>query len=146
MKKLIAKPYLLFFWLAPISILLAYIFKNDEISINYYDANFNVELKYIYEVAAFYFCLIGFNYFSIHWANKTPKKGLTIIHIALQVVSFTLFITHKNWNWLLSSNQTNEGLVVDNSNFILFISFLCFLLATFFHLVNFFLSLFSKSK
>tara|TARA_R110001592_G_scaffold85244_2_gene251758 strand:+ start:5333 stop:5773 length:441 start_codon:yes stop_codon:yes gene_type:complete len=146
MKKLITIPYLLFFWLIPVSIILAFIFKNDEISINYYNANFIVELKYIYYISAFYFCLIGFNYYAIYWSNKTPKKGLTLIHITLQIISFALLITHKNWSWLQSTNQTNENLVLDNSNFILLISFSFFLLATLFHLFNFFLSLFSKSK
>lgn len=146
MKKLISKPHLFFFGLIPVSIILAMLLKDQEVLINYYDSSITAQLKYIYFLSAFFFCLLGFNYFSLHWANKTPKKGLTIIHILLQVFSFVLLITRDKWNWLHSANQTNEGLVIDNSNFILFISFLLFLLATFFHLINFFLSLFSKTK
>lgn len=146
MKKLITKPYLFFFGMIPVSIILALIFNTDEIIINYYDGNFIAQLKYIYYLSAIFFGLIGFNYFSIHWANKTPKRGLTIIHIALQVISFTLLITHNKWSWLHSENQTTESLVIDNSNLIILVSFLVFLLATLFHLVNFFSALFSKSK
>mgnify|MGYP005992033665 CR=1 FL=1 len=146
MKKLISKPHLFFFGLIPVAIIIALLLKNEEIVFSYYGANIVVQLKFIYYLSAFFFCLLGFNYFSLYWANKTPKKKLTIIHIILQVVSFILLITYKNWSWLSSANQTNENFMIDNSNFILFISFLFFLLATFFHLINFFLSLFSKSK
>ena len=146
MKKLITKPHLFFFGLIPFSILLALLLKNEEIGINYYGATIIAQLKYIYYLSAFFFGLIGFNYFSLHWANKAPKINLTIIHIFLQILSFTLLITRNNWNWLHSANQNSESLVIDNSNFMLFISFLLFLLATLFHLINFFLSLFSKSK
>ncbi|MFT5762251.1 MAG: hypothetical protein ACI8WA_001377 [Polaribacter sp.] len=146
MKKLITKPYLFFFGMIPVSIILALVFNNDEVIINYYDGNFIAQIKYIYYLSAIFFGLIGFNYFSIHWANKTPKKGLTIVHIALQIISFTLLITRNNWSWLHSENQTTEGLAIDNSNLIILFSFLVFLLATLFHLVNFFGALFSKSK
>lgn len=146
MKKLITKPHLFFFGMIPVSIILALIFNNDQIIIHYYDGNFIAQLKYVYYLSAFFFSLIGFNYFSILWANKTPKKNLTIIHIVLQVISFTLLITRNCWSWLHSANQTTEGLVIDNSNFIVFMSFLIFLLATLFHLVNFFSTLLSKSK
>jgi len=130
----------------PVSIILALVFHNDEIIVDYYDGNFIVQFKYIYYLSAIFFGLIGFNYYSIHWANKTSKRGLTIIHIALQVISFTLLITRNKWSWLHSENQTTEGLVIDNSNFIVLVSFLVFLLATLFHLANFFSGLFSKSK
>ena len=146
MKRIFTKPHLFFFSLVPISILLAYIFNTKEIVFNYYDAYFVAELKYIYYLSAFFFGLVGFNYFSISWADKKPIKNLTIIHILLQVVSFTLLISYKNWSWLQSENEINKDFIIDNSNFIIFISFLLFLLATFFHLINFFLSIFSKSK
>ncbi len=146
MRKIIKKPHLFFFGLILISILLSFFFKNEEVSINYYGSSIVAQLKYVYYLSAFFFCLIGFNYFSLHWANKTPKKSLTLIHIVLQVLSLILLIARNNWNWLHAVNQTNKGIVLDNSNFILFISFLIFLLATFFHLINFFSSLLSKSK
>ncbi len=146
MKKLIAKPHIFFFGLIPISILLAYFFNSEGINFRYYGASLTVELKYIYYVAAFFFGLIGINYFSIHWAKKTPKKGLTQIHIILQGFSFLLLITYNKWSWIQSAKNLNKDFVIDNSNLILFISFILFILASIIHVFNFFLSLFSKSK
>jgi hypothetical protein len=80
MKKIIAKPHLFFFGLAIVFMLLGiFINPNKVVDIN---------LNALYVVISYtdwcyfstlFFCLIGLNYFSLYWANRPPKKYLTII-------------------------------------------------------------------
>ncbi|PWG04783.1 hypothetical protein DIS07_09925 [Polaribacter aquimarinus] len=112
---------------------------------------FNINVDYIYfdlnvslvcNITAVFFLLIGFNYYSLIWVQKTPKKTLTIIHIVLQLLTLIPFIT------LVFSidSKDSSSLQFLNNNFILIISFLIFIVSIFVHLINFFSSLFSKSE
>lgn len=135
MKKLIQKPHLFFWSLIPILILVSIIFRNTTVSYSY----FNLDLKFLCYLTAIFFGLIGFNYFSLLWANKIPKKGLTIAHIILQVLAILFFGFY--------SYQSENKETAFHEDF-LFLTLLCslllFITATFIHLINFFLSLLSK--
>ena len=143
MKKIIAKPYLFFFGLIPIVLILGFIKREESIDINvsyiYYVVGLNT-LSYFFAV---FFGLIGLNYFSLLWANKKPKKWLTIFHLLLQSIALLLFFTKNNWNWL-GKSELNYSF--DYSNFILILSLVIFIISTFIHLINFFVSLFLKRE
>jgi hypothetical protein len=97
-------------------------------------------------IAAVFFCLIGFNYFSLFWAKKKPKIWLTSIHIVLQIVSlipFIIAIFSVQTDGTFSTNGFFAFMPVDQA---FMLSFLIFLFSVFIHLINFFTSLFLKTK
>jgi hypothetical protein len=140
MKKIIAKPHLFFFGLALLFVIIASINGKNNLEINIGLVNFDIQVKILCLISSLFFVLIGFNYFSIFWANKQPRKRLTIIHIVLQIIALTPFI------YLLStvnnSSDTNLELLIATN----FIGFLIFLFASLLHLINFFSSLFLKKE
>lgn len=148
MKKLSSHPHLFFLAMIPVCIALAFIFSKDQIVFEYFATYLVVELKFIYFFSAIFFGLISFNYFSLKWAEKPAITSLSLTHILLQCASFILLITRNHWSGLTSLENGSElnTSLYDNSSFISFVAFLLFLLATFIHLINFFTSLFRKSK
>lgn len=145
-KKVIAKPHLFFFGFIPVFILLAFLSGDNTIILNIQATSLVIENYYLYLFSAVFFAMIGINYFSLVWSEKPPKKWLTIIHLALQLIALFLLFTSNNWNWI-GNNYPNEVLMMnDNSTIILSLSFLIFILSTFFHLINFFTSLFLKTE
>ncbi|WP_347175358.1 hypothetical protein [Polaribacter uvawellassae] len=147
MKKLIAKPHLFFFGLIPIVLILGILFKEEAIDINVSYTYFVITYNNLSYVFAVFFGLVGLNYFSLHWGNKTAKKWLTITHIFLQTIALILFFTKNNWNWLGTDKYSEEiNTTTDYSNLILAFAILIFIISAFVHLINFFSSLFSKSK
>ena len=146
MKKIINKPYLFFFGLIPIFIIIGFLSGDKALDINIEDVYFAISYLHFYLFSAIFFAMIGINYFSLHWADKPPKKWLTIIHISLQIISTLLIFTSNNWNWI--GEKSNEGFLnmTDNSNIIIVFAFLIFLLSAFVHLINFFTSLFLKTE
>ena len=146
MKKIIAKPHLFFFGLVPIFIIIAFLSGDKVIDINIYNTYFVMEKYHLYLFSATFFAMIGINYFSLFWAEKPPKKWLTIIHLILQTIALTLLLTSNNWNWLLGNNNSTLLDNIANSSTIIIFSFLIFLLSIFVHLINFFTSLFLKTK
>ena len=144
MKKIIIKPHLFFFALVPIYFIIGLIKRNTPIDINISYIYYLINVDFWCYVSAVYFALIGLNYFSLSWAQKYPKKWLTILHIILQVVSslpylYCIFKLDKN-------GDLNEGkfLWIIDLESILFFSFILFLISIFVHLINFFTSLFLK--
>lgn len=144
MKKLIDKPHLFFFGLIPVFIIIALFKGNKPIDLNIQNIYFVIEMSHWYYFSAVFFGLIGLNYFSLIWANKPPKKWLTITHLFLQIFSLILFFTIHNWNWIGKQYPSELNILNDNSNTVLFISLLVFILSAFIHLVNFFTSLLLK--
>ncbi|MCI2227966.1 hypothetical protein MC378_02220 [Polaribacter sp. MSW13] len=146
LKKIIAKPHLFFFGLIPVFILIS-IFKGKyQIGFNFNDNYFITDLKFWSAISAVFFGLIGLNYFALHWANKPAKKWLTIIHISLQILAFILVLTRNNWNWIGKQYSQEASLLNDHSSFVIFVSFIIFIISIFIHLINFFTSLFLKSE
>ena len=144
--KIITKPHIFFFGLVPIFIILAFLSKDKTLDINIYDIYFVITNYHFFLFSAIFFAMLGINYFSLYWAEKTPKKWLTIGHISLQIISFLFLLTRNNWNWINSKSYSEIGIINDNSNLIIFIAFLIFLLSVFIHLINFFTSLFLKKQ
>ncbi len=139
MQKIIQKPYLFFFGLVPITLILGFLFKKSGIDFDYYGGTVSINYWSLFLISSVFFALIGFNYFSLKWMNKQPKKWLTIIHVFLQIVSLLLLLYY-----ILQTNSATDLQQKDVLNFILFIAFFIFLIASFIHLINFFLSLFLK--
>lgn len=144
LKKIIQKPHLFFFGLIPIYIIIGFIKRNTPIDLNISYIYYLINVDFWCYVSAVYFALIGLNYFSLNWAQKYPKKWLTITHILLQIISSLpyLYCIFK----LDQSGDLREGkfLWFINLESILFFSFILFLLSIFIHLINFFTSLFFK--
>jgi hypothetical protein len=144
LKNLIRKPYLFFFGLIPIFILIGFIKRDVPIDINISYIYYLINIDFWCYVSAVFFGLIGINYFSLHWAKKYPNKWLTILHILLQIISvlpYLYAIFKLDENGTLKSN-TFLGLV-DLEN-ILILSFFLYLASIFIHLINFFSSLLLK--
>ena len=145
-KKIINKPHLFFFGLIPIYIIVALFSGDKAIDLNIHDTYFVIGMNHWCYFSAVFFGLIGLNYFSLFWAKKPPKKWLTITHLFLQILSLMLFFTIHNWNWIGKQYPAEFNVLNDNSNSVLFISFLVFIFSVFIHLVNFFTSLFLKTE
>lgn len=145
-KRIIAKPHLFFFALVPIFILLSFIAGEKVIDINISVIYFALEYHLLFLFSAVFFAMIGINYFSLSWTEKPPKKWLTIIHLALQIIALILLFTNNNWNWIRKKSLNEIEIINDNSNIIITLSFLTFILSVFFHLTNFFTSLFLKKE
>ncbi len=147
MKKIILKPHIFFFSLIPVVIILGYLLKNNSVNIALYNETFSIALNHISLYFAVFFGLIGLNYFSLHFGNKTPYKWMTIIHLSMQIIALLLFFSKDYWN-VLGENNFSFGLNInmDYATLILFISFILFVFGTMIHLINFFASLINKSK
>ncbi|ARV13947.1 hypothetical protein [Polaribacter sp. SA4-12] len=146
MNKIIKKPYLFFFGLVPICILFSFLSDDKTLDINIYDSYLVITHFHLYLFSAIFFAMIGINYFSLHWAEKPSKKGLTIVHIILQTVAILLILTNNSWNWIGQQSDAGSQLLNDNSTIVIALSFLIFLLSTFIHLINFFTSLLLKTE
>ena len=145
-QKIIAKPFLFFFWLVPIFIVIALTYTKIDIVLNIHDSYFVVSNNQFYLLSAIFFCMIGINYYALHWANRPPKKWLTIIHLVLQTVSLILVFTSNRWNWILGASNLEIDLTNENSKLIIVLSFLIFFFSIIIHIINFLISIFLKSE
>ncbi|QTD37827.1 hypothetical protein JL193_00500 [Polaribacter batillariae] len=145
MKNIIAKPHLFFFGLTVAFIILGFINRKTTIDINIYATYYVTTIDFWFYLSAIFFALMGLNYFSLFWAEKPPKKSLTIAHISLQIFSLLLLLTKQNWSWI-AKKQYPEQLqaLYNNSQLIMAISIGIFIFSVFIHLVNFFTNLFLK--
>ncbi|QTE23498.1 hypothetical protein [Polaribacter cellanae] len=144
MKNIIAKPHLFFFGLTISFFILGFLNREITIDINIYATYYVTTIDFWFYISAVFFFLIGFNYFSLAWAEKTPKKWLTITHISLQTISLLLLLTKQNWNWIGKENLQELPIFNNNAQLIIAISISIFIFSVFIHLVNFFTSLFLK--
>ena len=142
LKKIISKPYLFFFGLVPLFVIIGLLNMKSYIKLRIDYLNFDLDISLLCNISAVFFLLIGFNYYSLFWVQKEPKKSLTITHIILQLISLIPFIL------LIFSVDfsKNNPSIFTNTNLLLIISFIIFLISVFIHLINFFTSLFLKSK
>ena len=144
MKKIVEKPHLFFFVLAFVLLITSFFVKNNSIDISIYDIYFAIRFTHICQFSFAFFVLIGINYFSLQWVNKTPKKILTLLHVILQLIALFLLFTKDSWNWVGNNDLEKFNLEKDNSNLVIIASVLIFILATLVHLINFFSSLLLK--
>ncbi|MFK8060174.1 MAG: hypothetical protein AB8B78_08805 [Polaribacter sp.] len=146
MKKIIAKPYLFFFGLVPACVILAFLFGDKALDIAIYDIYFVISYFHLYLFSAIFFAMIGINYFSLYWAEKPPKKWLTITHLVLQIIAIIIFVITNSRSWTGKPIEPGLPMINDYSNILTIISILIFILSVFFHLINFFTSLFLKTE
>ena len=146
MNKFITKPHLFFFGLVPICIFFSFLCGDKTLDINIHDTYLVITYFHFHLFSATFFTMIGLNYFALHWAEKPPKKGLTSIHIILQVIALFLLFTNNNWNWIGQKSNAGIQLLNNNSNFVIALSILIFLLSAFIHLINFLTSILLKSE
>ena len=147
MKKIISKPHLFFFALIPIVLIVGYLFKEKSIDINISYTYLIISYRNLSYFFLVFFGLMGLNYYSLYWGKKESIKWMTGTHIILQTLALLLFFTKDNWNWLGKNNYPSElNLTTDYSNLLLVLSILIFIISTFIHLINFLVSLISKSK
>jgi len=146
LKKIINKPYIFFFTLALIAIIIGLFNKNQFLEITLFDANYMFPKDYWLYFSAVFFMLISLNYFFLKWAKKPVKKGLTIIQILLQVISLLLLFTNTSWNWIGEQHYKDVKILNDNSTIVISISILLFILSIIIHLLNFLTSLLLKRE
>lgn len=144
MKKIIAKPHLFFFGLSISFIILGIIHINENLDINIGDTYYAVGLSFWFSISATFFALLALNYFSLHWAEKTPNKWLTTIHLLLQILSLLLLMTKHRWNWIGNQYPKELNYVNDNSQTVLGFAIILFIISILVHLIIFFTSLFLK--
>ncbi len=144
MKKIIAKPHLFFFGLCISFTILGIINKGAFLDINIGDTFYVVGLHFWFYISAIFFALIGLNYFSLHWAEKTPNMWLTLSHLLLQSISLLLLLTKHHWNWVGNNYPKELNLVNNNSETVLGIAIILFIISILVHLIIFFTSLFLK--
>ena len=146
MKKLITKPHLFFLGLACAFIILGVSKKNVTLDIALFDMYFVFYADLWCYISAIFFCLIGLNYFCLIWAKKEAKIWLTMVHIFLQIIAvipFIFIIFNSKSDEKLPANDFLYAINLDQA---LLISFIIFLFSIFIHLINFFTSLFLKTK
>ncbi len=146
LKRIITKPHLFFFGLAVSFIVLGIINRDTSFDLNIGDTYFVSTIDFWFYFSAIFFTLIGLNYFSLVWAEKPPKKWLTITHIIFQILSLLFLMTKHHWNWFGSQNQRELDLLNKNSETVFIISIVLFIASIFIHLLNFFVPLFLKKK
>jgi hypothetical protein len=137
------KPHLFFFYGIPIFLILGFVKRNVPVDLSISYIYYLINVDFWCYVSAVYFGLIGLNYLALNWANKTPQKVLTVLHIILQIASLLPYlyaIFNLDENGTLQK-QTFLGIDL-NSLFV--VSFFLFLISIFIHLINFLASLFLK--
>lgn len=136
MQKLLEKPYLFFFGLVPVTLILSFLFRNKALNIAYYEGELSIKYKSIFLLMSVFFILLSLNYIALAWATKKPKKWGTIFHILLQFISLILFIVYA-----FKVNKSSSSYQTDILNIIMLLSVSLFILSIFIHFINFFVSL-----
>ena len=139
MKRIVTQPQILFFFLAILLLVSGILSKGQNIDFALYGGVLKLSTWSVSLFSCVFFILIAINYTSLTLTGKHPKKGLTVTHIALQILSlipllYFIFTAH--------SQRTYEQ--VSQMNIILLLSFVLFIFASVIHLINFVASLLSK--
>lgn len=140
MKKIITRPHLFFLGVIPIVFIFGLLNKGQTIDIEYFGGVLPINIWSVSLFSSVFFLLISFNYLTLFWTDKNPKKLLSILHIVFQTLSFGFFYYYKTTHHGVQNEQINQ------INDVLIISVLLFVLATMIHLINFFTALIRKSK
>lgn len=114
-----------------------------DLSISY--INYLINVDFWCYISAVYFGLIGLNYLALSWANKPPKTGLTIAHIAFQTIALIPYL-YAILSLDLEGNLIKQHLLGLNLNDLFFSSIILFFSSIVLHLINFLASLFLKTE
>jgi len=141
MIKIIRNPHWFFLALVPIVFLSGLLNRDATIPFNISATYIVVDIWSISVFSVVFFFLIFINYYALHAIKKPAKRILTIIHIFLQVIAliplFYIFFT--------ADMKRDYAQTVD-MNIIFVLGFVVFIVASFVHLINFFVSLLSKKQ
>lgn len=143
MKQLVTKPYLFFICLALMSVIFSFTITDTTFNLYLGVLTFQISYARFCTISAVFFLLMSLNYFLLLWSDKSPKKWLTILHISLQIFALILFgfVGYQDF----SSTKNNLTIAtINNTNALILLSFLIFLVSVFVHLINFFGSLLLK--
>ena len=141
MKKIIRKPHLFFLFLVPLVVISGILNKEGTIDLNIYATYIVINVWHMSIFSAVFFFLIFINYYALFMIKKPPKKILTVLHIILQLIALvSLFYVS-----FTSETKRDFSETID-MNALLVLGFVIFLLASFIHLINFFVSLLSKKQ
>lgn len=140
MKKIIQKPHLFFLGIIPLIFVFGLINKDQSLNLEYFGGVFSISFWTVTLFSCVFFLLISFNYLTLLWTDKKPKKILSLLHIIFQALAFACFYFYKVKFHGVQNEQFNQ------INDFLIVSLLLFILATMIHLINFFSSIISKSK
>ncbi|AOW19396.1 hypothetical protein [Urechidicola croceus] len=147
MKKLINKPYLVFWAFSIISILLG-IFKGDKtIDINIYDTYFVFLSRDFGLLIAILFSIMGFGYWVVLKTNHKLLKSLTAIHLVITTIGIAII--------LISSVFLQSSIGIGSENYekkviiaiyILNTTLLILLLSLILYFTNIIYGIFNKKK
>ena len=147
MKTFLKKPYFFFFGLALIMLISSFIKKDLFIDVTIFSIYYIIDIKSIELISFVYFILVGLNYFMLHWIKRKPILWLTIVHILFQISALVLLFTKNSWNFISESKELESiGMETDNSNVVLVLSILLFIISFFVHFLNFIIAIFLKRE
>lgn len=139
MKKFLKTPQSFFISLSIITLIIGFIKKGSLIDLNYLANYLLIDVWSLCVISVILFILVSVNYASISFVGKKPRKILTIIHIALQLISIIPYY----YIILTVDINTDSGDGI-TKNIILLLSFVVFILSLVIHLINFFASIFKQ--
>jgi len=141
MRKIIDRPQILFVFLAIFTLVSAFVNKGNMLQVAMYATYVNIEIWAVGMFSFVFFLLIAVNYTSITVVGKKAKRGLTITHVFLQLVSLFPLLY-----FMFTSEQERTYDEVTQMNIILIFAFVVFIIATVVHLINFIMGLLSKKE
>ena len=141
MKRILKTPQAFFITLAILIMIVGFLKSDSNLDLNYFLAFLLVDVWSVSLVSALFFILISVNYASLSLIGKKTKKPLTIIHIVLQVIALIPLLY-----FMIKATPESQPETVVQSNVILLISFVVFVISVIIHLINFFYSLLNKNN
>tara|TARA_R110000787_G_scaffold286199_1_gene403693 strand:- start:7097 stop:7522 length:426 start_codon:yes stop_codon:yes gene_type:complete len=136
MRKIITKPQYFFTLLAIIMVAIGFFYKENAIELATSGVTIDLDIWSLSLISALFFILIAVNYASLTITQKKAKKGLTIIHILIQIIALIPLLY-----FIFNSESPKTYEEISGMNVILLLAFVMFLLATIIHLINFITSL-----
>lgn len=141
MKKVFTTPQGFFLLLAVLILIVGFSKDGSKLDLNYFLSFLLVDVWSVAMVSSLFFVLISINYASLSLIGKKAKTGLTIAHIVLQIIALVPLIY-----FMVNATAGAQPEKVMNTNIILLISFVVFMISIIIHLINFFYSLLRKNN
>lgn len=141
MKKFFRNPHWFFLALVPLVLLSGLLNREASITVNISATYFLIDVWSMSIFSMVFFFLIFINYYALHAIKKPAKLILSIIHMVLQIIAiiplFYVFFT---------ADVKRDYTETVDMNVILVLGFMVFIMASFIHLINFFVSLLGKKQ